>query len=376
MSAPSSDLPLLDRIAATPRREKGGSIAANRTDYQQSWAFCLLLTLHENRNDYAVLLDFHDDVVVLDSATDAQEMDFYQVKSQETGNWTITQLLRCPKKKSGDLGLSICGKMYANKIKFPSVTKSVNFVTNAPFSVRLNGDAHEREVDAFEVKELAKEIGEKIAEAVRKEHRLAALEDVPMHFRNEPLPHRGHQEQAQGRFVTFLEKQKPEGKFMAGIAFRAIASTIARKTGDERTPTNRADLLLLKAITRAEFADMLTTILKSAEPERWTEINNALLAEGYPYGTVKLWHGSWIKYEAQQMDAANTPVQKLKESAVTVAADISKGKPDFTLRHLISEGVPRVRQLLGAANPFDENYATAALLYHCHEEKQLSPSAP
>lgn len=375
MSTNSSEAPLLDRIVATPRREKGGAVAANRTDYQQSWAFCLLLTLHEKPNDYAVLLDFHDDVVVLDSSSEAKEMEFYQVKSKETGNWTIAQILKCPKNKDDKPGLSICGKMYANKMAFPNVTKSVNFVTNAQFSVHLKDEEKEKDVDAFEVKQLAKEIGEKFAEAVRKEHQLAALEEVPTHFRSESLPHRGHQEQVQGRFVTFLEKQKPEGKFMAGVAFRAITSIIARKTGEERVPSDRADLLLLKAITRVEFADMLAEILKSAEPERWTEINTALLAENYPYGTVKQWHGSWVKYEAQKMDAANTPVQKVKESAVKASGQIREEKPDFTLRHLITEGVPRVRQSLGAANPFDENYLTAALLYHCYEEKQLPPAA-
>lgn len=376
MSTTSSDQLLLDRIVTTPRREKGGSVAANRTDYQQSWAFCLLLKLHEKPNDYAVLLDFHDDVVVLDSTGEPKEMEFYQVKSKETGNWTITQLLKCPKNKDDKPGLSICGKMYANKMAFPNVTKSVNFVTNAQFNVRLQDEDKEKDVDAFEVKQLAKEIGEKFTEALRSEHQLSALDDVPTHFWSEPLPHRGHQDQVKGRFAEFLEDQKPEGKFAVGVAFRAISSIIARKTGEERLPVNRADLLLLKAITRVEFADMLATILRSAEPERWTEINTALLGEGYAYGTAKQLHGSWIKYETQQMDAANTPVQKVKEASTKVAADIQREKPDFTLRHLMTEGLPRVRQLVGATHAFDDNYLSAALLYHCHEEKQLPPAAP
>lgn len=376
MSTNSGEQLLLDRIVATPRREKGGAVAANRTDYQQSWAFCLLLTLHEKPNDYAVLLDFHDDVVVLDSSEVPKEMEFYQVKSKEAGNWTIAALLKCPKNKDDKPGLSICGKMYANKIAFPNVTKSVNFVTNTKFKVHLAGSEKEAEVDAFEVKQLTKEIGDEYAAALVKEHSLAALEEVTTRFRTDALPHRGHREQTQGRFINFLEKQKPEGKFAVGAAFRAIASVIARKTGEETQPTSHADLLLLKAITRVEFSEMLATILKRAEPERWTEINAALLGENYPYGTVKQLRGSWIKYETQQMDAANTPVQKVKESATKIAAEIGTEKPDFTLRHLITEGLPRVRQLVGAAHAFDDNYLTAALLYHCHEEKQLPSATP
>ncbi len=367
---------LLERIAATPRREAGGSIAANRTDYQQSWAFCILLTLHEQDDDYAVLLDFHDDVVVLDSASDPKAMEFYQVKSKQSGNWTITQLLKCPKGKEDELGLSICGKMYANKLAFPNVTKSLNFVTNARFKVHLEGAEKEAEIDEFEVRQLSKEIGEDCAKALRKEHKLSdELEEVPMRFRNEALPHREHQDQVLGRFTTFLERQKPDGKFAVGVAFRAITSFIARKTGEERQPTNRTDLLLLKAITRSEFEDMLATIFKSAEPDRWTRINMALIAENYPYGTVQSIHGAWNKYEVQQMDASSAAVQQIKSFAVKVAVEIKQEFPEFTLRQLIELGIPRLRQLLGTTSPFDVNYLTAALLNHCHEDQPFPPAA-
>lgn len=376
MSTNLGDQLLLDNIVATPRREKGGAVAANRTDYQQSWAFCLLLTLHEKPNDYTVLLDFHDDVVVLDSSDAPKEMEFYQVKSKETGNWTLAALLKRPKNKSNKHGPSICGKMYANKIAFPNVTKSVNFVTNAKFKVHLTGSEKETEVDTFDVKQLAKEISEEYTAALLREHSLSTLEQVPTYFQTEALPHRGHQEQTQGRFVTFLEKKNPEGRFAVGAAFRAIASVIARKTGEEKQPANHADMLLLKAITRVEFSEMLATILMSAEPERWTEVNSTLLSESFPYGTVKQFRGSWIKYETQQMDAANTPVQLVKKSALKIAAEIRGERADFTLRHLITEGLPRLRQLVGATHAFDDNYLTAALLYHCHEERQFPPATP
>lgn len=365
---------LLDRIVATPRRETGGSVAANRTDYQQSWAFCLLLTLHEQDKDYAVLLDFHDDVVVLDSGADPKEMEFYQVKSKSSGNWTISQLLACSKNEL-KAGNSICGKMYANKVAFPQVTKSVNFVTNAPFKVRLKDAAKDTEVDQFELKQLAQEISDRYAEAIKQEHRLNGPPDeVPTNFRREALPHQGHQDQAQGRLATFLEKQKPNGRFPVSAAFRAIASVIAKKTGDERKPANRDDMLLFKAVTRANFAAMLADILTDNEADRWKDINAALLAENYPYGAVQRIRGAWNIYEVQKMDASNTPVQRAKEFAVRVATEFATEQPEFKIRQLIEQCLPRLRQLLGAATPFDDHYLTAALLYHCHEDKSLPPT--
>jgi hypothetical protein len=51
-------------------RETSGARTANRFDYQDDWAFCQILELHEADDDYVVVFDYHDDVLVLDSATD------------------------------------------------------------------------------------------------------------------------------------------------------------------------------------------------------------------------------------------------------------------------------------------------------------------
>src|SRR5689334_18860686 len=92
----TSDSPgsLLDVIFQVKPREVSGSRSSNRSDYQKSWAFCLLLKLHRTRQDYLVLFDYHDDVVVLDSAGSPSAIDFYQIKTKKGGNWTATLLLK------------------------------------------------------------------------------------------------------------------------------------------------------------------------------------------------------------------------------------------------------------------------------------------
>jgi hypothetical protein len=265
--------------------------------------------------------------------------------------------------------------MYANKLAFPNVTKSLNFVTNAQFRMSLKPDGKETEVDQFELKQLTDEIGKKYSDAVRKEHKLSEeLADVPTIFFTEALPHNGHEDQTRGRFAAFLEKKNPKGKFAVSAAFRTIASVIAKRTGEERQPSSRESLLLLKAITRANFSEMLATIMEEDEEDRWKDIGVALISEQYAYGYIQRLRGAWNKYHVQQMDAANTPVQRLKESAIEIATDFVREKPEFKLRELIDEGVPLLRQSLGAACPFDDHSLSAALIYHCHENESLSPT--
>ena len=69
-------------------------------DFQKDWAVCQLLELHETGDDYALVVERHDDVVVLDSPTEPRRADFTQVKTKDSGNWTVTQLLRVEKSKA------------------------------------------------------------------------------------------------------------------------------------------------------------------------------------------------------------------------------------------------------------------------------------
>jgi hypothetical protein len=76
---------LKDQMTSQPR-ESGGSRASNRLDYQKDWALCHLLELHDTKTDYALIVEQHDDVAVLDSPQDPKRVDFYQIKT----NWTVT----------------------------------------------------------------------------------------------------------------------------------------------------------------------------------------------------------------------------------------------------------------------------------------------
>lgn len=80
-------------LISTPVREK--SATGGRYEYQTMWGLALLFQQHGTNDDYAIVFEFHDDVALLDSATNPTSVRFYQIKSKATnGGWTLTSLLK------------------------------------------------------------------------------------------------------------------------------------------------------------------------------------------------------------------------------------------------------------------------------------------
>ncbi len=112
-------------------REQSGSKTARKYNFQKNLSLFLLLKFHEKNDDYVFLFDYHDDLIILDSSINPKNMDFYQIKSKDSGNWTVNTLTKSSQNK-----LSISGKLYLNKLNFHHTTRSLNFISNAKFSFK------------------------------------------------------------------------------------------------------------------------------------------------------------------------------------------------------------------------------------------------
>jgi hypothetical protein len=65
--------------------------------YQHTWALCHLLGLHSSTTDYVLLMEYHDDVVVLDSSRAPRAADLFQIKTLSDKSWKTKALLAIPK---------------------------------------------------------------------------------------------------------------------------------------------------------------------------------------------------------------------------------------------------------------------------------------
>lgn len=366
-------LSLLDQIVSVRPREVSGSRSSNRADWQKSWAFCLLLKLHRTGEDYLVLFDYHDDVVVLDSAANPTAIDFYQVKTKKGGNWTATLLLRRDKGANDELLNSIIGKMYVNKIAFPTTARTLNLVSNAQFAIKhKNAPDKTVTVDGFELAELCKDTLKEFSQSIQKEHNLdySPLCDIITKFATDPLSLDGHATHTAGEFANFLDEIRPNGKFAAAPGHRAIATAIARKTNHERSPDTKEELISSKGITRAEFEQMLATVVShEEEKERWDAINQALTTEGHPFGDVNRWRNAFKKYGVERMDFSNTVLMATQRAIKSAVAAAKLENPSLRLRELISGVLQRFDSMTrNAPTPFSRDYLTAIILFEASEE--------
>ena len=372
---PPSLTPLLEQLVQVAPREVSGSRSSNRSDYQKSWAFCLLLKLHRTGQDYLVLFDYHDDVVVLDSAANPTAIDFYQVKTKKGGNWTATLLLKREKGANDEPLNSIAGKMYANKIAFPANAKTLNFISNAQFKIKhKDNPASEKVVDGFELAELCKETLREFSQTIQQEHNLdfSPLCDILTKFTTDPLSLEGHVTHTAGEFANFLNEIKPDGRFATVPGQRAIATAIARKTNHERTATTKEELVEFKGISRAEFEQMLSTIVsheEERERERWQDIRQTLTTEQQPFGDIQRWQSEWKKYAVGRMDFSNSILMAVQRAMKSIILDSKQENPSRTLRELIADCLQRFdTKTQNAPTPFSRDYLTAVILFEASEE--------
>lgn len=115
--------------------ENSGSRADNRFGYQVNWALKKLLDLEELGRDYMIVMDYHEDVIVLDSSSKVENVDFYQIKSKRMDYWLLSELTEGsePANEEGTNKLSILGKLLKNSLRF-SKSRYFFFVTDSFFS--------------------------------------------------------------------------------------------------------------------------------------------------------------------------------------------------------------------------------------------------
>ena len=127
---------VIDDLLKVPERENGGRTAYDRFDFQTAWGISKVIDLHKAGANYAVGFEFHDDLIELDDADSPTTAVFYQMKSLDSGHWTLSRILDRPVagKKKQTLKASIAGKMFDNIKRFGAVVGKLVMVSNQPLS--------------------------------------------------------------------------------------------------------------------------------------------------------------------------------------------------------------------------------------------------
>ncbi|EIW9295128.1 DUF4297 domain-containing protein [Klebsiella pneumoniae] len=122
-------------ILGHAQRETSGATTFGKYDFQYHWALCKIIEKHKSNSDYALLIEYHEDVVIADSLYGSSaRFEFFQVKN--TGNPFTSDSLT--KREQGAKGpkSSILGKLLCSCIgtSYESRITEIGLVSSGGFS--------------------------------------------------------------------------------------------------------------------------------------------------------------------------------------------------------------------------------------------------
>lgn len=313
--------------------EPSGSVAADRFDYQRNWAICKLLELHKKQADYAMVIEYHDDICVVDSSAKPQKIAFYQVKTSKNGTYSISKLIKRSKGKSQLKG-SVLGKLYQHKIDFKERVESLNVISNARYKVALKPDGNNsQKKETICCSDLHDNEINKIKTALKIEHTLNEEPDFAdityLLVSDISLEH--HSEVTHTKLCRFIEEQFPDTKYQGLLVYKSIFDEV-RLIGNKQVEcSTMKELIAKKAINRKRFTYMLSIVTKPYGLEALGHsIEHRLNSDLTSMLNVRSFKTHWREVIVMEMNPPRTH-QKLKAAIKGIIKGLNTKEQMLTL---------------------------------------------
>ncbi|WP_306257992.1 dsDNA nuclease domain-containing protein [Pararhizobium sp. IMCC21322] len=207
-------------------------------------------------------------IAIFDDQCAPQNVQFYQVKSKKSGNWTPAALTKRDKKKDKDTR-SFLGKMYENAVAFGDSVESATFLSNAPtnFAPSSKNKFCLTECDEGKLAEITKKLEEEFSgESTIKSELLwvsrtdLSLDDADAH--------------AKGKLDAFVVENLGEAEFSLSAVFKAISDECDRKSRATNVDLSDFDeVVSRRGITRLDANGWLQAVSSTVNCPKWEEIS-------------------------------------------------------------------------------------------------------
>ena len=126
----------MSSVLIVEQREQAGSDSYNRFEYQVHWIVCHIIGKLQEDAECIVFCEFHDDMA--EFSPNNQQYQFFQIKTKEdSSDWTIAEMSKREKKKSGSYKKSFLGFIFYNYLTFGAECSHCHFVSNNDFDKDL-----------------------------------------------------------------------------------------------------------------------------------------------------------------------------------------------------------------------------------------------
>jgi hypothetical protein len=307
------------RLADCQPRDRSGSRSSDRFAYQQDWALCHILDLHNSGVDYVLTFDHHEDVTEVDSETDPSLIRGFQIKTKSAGNWTTAALTK-QEKGSGDspkLLPSIIGKLYTLKRQFPDETRLLQFVSNAYVTVKLKATGKKcKDSVLTKFEDLSPDNQSEIRDRLKSELEMTEAPELSslLELALSDIPLKEHDTHTKGRLVNFLQTKYPHRTFNITVIYRSLISEVAVRNNNQDEIRTFENLVRLKSISRRRYEELLVLAGVSRTEITWSSVESRLNSEGAPLSLLQAMAREW---EGALLDrVANRDVVRLRLSEI------------------------------------------------------------
>ncbi len=353
-------------LANNAPRERSGSRNSNRVGFQHDWTLCKVLELHESAEPYAVVCDYHDDVLVLNDEDDPTEARPIQVKTGKNSPWTVTALFKTKAGKSGVLP-SYIGKLYLGCSAFSQSVPELRFVTTAAFNLKLASETSSDSLPLLKLEDLHPDLLSEMVEKLQKEIPNFTELNPPLVLERSSLSLQDHSTHVKGVLTNFLEKLYPGAPVRVNAAYQALASEIVRLTNQEDPISSFSELIAKKGMSRTKFELILRQIPKVDPVALWETAKRQLQSDGVTFPAIAKLSREWKQYEADRTDFSDIALQQERERIATLFRSMPIDESAPTLVSFIDQAL-----LSSTLNGRSHTYKQAMAILEYYEQ-ELSP---
>lgn len=233
--------------------DNSGSSSSNRYAYQKNWALFKMLELEQLGRDYMIVMDYHDDIVIIDTSLEGNNIDFYQVKTKKENYWRPGELTASGKDANGGIKHSILGKLLKHFIDFCKA-KDYYFVTDSflsPGSIVKGKDYDNAKIPFTK---LTEEIQNSIKNSIKKE--LSTINnDVWDHFyiSQQQLSTDKYKDTIIGLIQRFIDKRLPKAEISSSTLYDSLFSEIESVQDYEGYISDETVLTVRKSFKHSDF---------------------------------------------------------------------------------------------------------------------------
>lgn len=261
----------MSKVRTTEQREQAGSDSYNRFEYQVHWIVCHIIGKLQDDAECIVFCEFHDDMA--EFSPDNQKYQFFQIKTKEdSSDWTIAEMSKREKKKSGGYKKSFLGFIFYNYLIFGTECSHCHFVSNNDFDKEvLLWQSYIEDGKELQIENI--ELYQKIKDRIKGEY----LDNMPSNFdyvfdgfiqntfvHKSDLQLTTYEDQTKGKFFNHLaDKNIPSNT--ANLIFQQLLNDVRKKSKERlKTPISMKSLVEKKGVDIAQIGKKIDSNIKNS----------------------------------------------------------------------------------------------------------------